>query len=101
MVLLSKDVEDLTDEVDGVQVDVAAVQGDVAAVQDDVVLVAADVERNSADITTLGTRGTWCSYRDGQWNTADSTITYDRLTISDSNNMNIAGTPLDVNTGNY
>jgi len=125
VVLLTKDVEDLTDEVDGVQVDVAAVQGDVAAVQgdvavvqadvasnqgdiaviqgdvsavqDDVVVVAGDVERNSADITTLATFGTWCGeqYR---WATV-GTITYDSITFSASNNMNIGATPLDINTG--
>ena len=91
MVLLSKDVEDLTEEVDGVQVD-------MGAVQDDVVAVAADVERNSADITTLGTMGHWCGEQDGPWSTV-GTITYDSITYSDSNNMNIAATPLDINTG--
>ena len=60
--LLTRDVKDLQEEVDGVHGDVAEVQGDVAAVQDDVIAVAEDLERNSADITSLGTRGTWCSY---------------------------------------
>ena len=90
MVLLTKDVEDLQEEVDGVQ-------GDVAAVQDDVVAVAEDVERNSADITTLATMGTWCGTKK-EWYTV-GTITYDSITYSDSNNMNIAATPLDINTG--
>ena len=90
MVLLTKDVEDLREEVDGVQ-------GDVAAVQDDVVAVAEDVERNSADITTLATMGTWCATKK-EWYTV-GTITYDSITYSDSNNMNIAATPLDINTG--
>ena len=90
MVLLTKDVEDLQEEVDGVQ-------GDVAAVQDDVVAVAEDVERNSADITRLATMGTWCATKK-EWYTV-GTITYDSITYSDSNNMNIAATPLDINTG--
>ena len=73
-----------------------------SAVQNDVVAVAADVERNSADITTLATFGIWCGEQD-QWTTdgttTDGTITYDSITFSASNNMNIAATPLDINTG--
>ena len=100
MVLLSKDVEDLTDEVEGVQGDVAAVQGEVIA-------VAEDVERNSADITTLKVMGHWCATQSSWDRVVNSgirdtvgTITYDRLTYSDSN-MNFTGTPLDIKTGKY
>ena len=76
---------------------ITEIQGDVVAVQDDVIVVAADVERNSADITTLATMGHWCGFREDQWNTV-GTITYKRITFSASN-MNITGTPLDINTG--
>ena len=58
--LLTRDVEDLQEEVDvvqgdvsAVQGDVATVQGDVAAVQDDIVSVAVDVEKNAANITKV------------------------------------------------
>ena len=97
MVLLSKDVEDLTEEVDGVQVAVAAVQGDVAVVQDEVIAVAKDVERNTADITTLAVMGHWCAAQH-DWTTL-GTINYGSLTFSASKNMNIDTTPLDITTG--
>ena len=103
--LLSRDVDDLQDDVEEnsanitkVFKDVAAVQEDVSAVQDDVVVVAGDVERNSADITTLTTVGYWCGEQ-SSWDTV-GTITYDRLSFSNSNNMEITSTPLDINTGN-
>ena len=106
VVVLSLDVEDLQDE--------------VIAVQDEVVTVAEDVERNSlnisdvaadfaslsssdhqqaAQIQSLGTRGTWCGYQVDSWNKVGA-ITYNYTSFSDSN-MNITGTPLDTNTGNY
>ena len=110
--LLSRDVDDLQDDVASVTEDVernsanitnvledvAAVQGDVAALQDDVVAVADDVESNSAAITTLGVLGSWCATKN-DWSTV-GTITYDILTYSDSNNMEITSTPLDINSGN-
>ena len=70
----------------------------IVAVQDDVIVVAADVEKHSADITTLATFGTWCGVKNIIWD-AVGTITYDRITFSDSKNMNIAVPPLDINTG--
>ena len=105
--LLSRDVDDLQDDVASVTEDVernsanitnvledvAAVQGDVGALQDDVVAVADDVESNSAAITTLGVLGSWCATKN-DWSTV-GTITYDILTYSDSNNMEITSTPLD------
>ena len=53
------------------------------------------MERNSADITSLGARGSWCAFQDS-W-TSVRTITYDRLTHSDTN-MNV-GSPLNRYTG--
>ena len=86
----------MKDDVAAVQNDVTSVHNDVTAVQDDVTSMAADMERNSADITSLGVRGHWCVVQD-HWNTV-GTITYDTITYSDSN-LNIATTPLDINTG--
>ena len=99
MELLSRDVEDLTEDVEKNSANITKVSEDVAAVQDDAIVVANDVERNSADITTLATMGAWCGEK-YIWETV-GTITYDRITYSDSNNMDITGTPLDINTGFY
>ena len=67
--------------------------------EQNIVAVAEDVQRNSADISTLATIGYWCAEQiSGR---TVGTITYDRITYSNSNNMNIATTPLDINTGNY
>ncbi len=96
----SANITKVFEDVAAVQGDVAAVKGDVAAVQDDVVSVAEDVERNSAEITTLGVMGSWCAARTSYWSTGNiGTITYDSLTFSSSNNMNLAAIPLDINTG--
>ena len=95
--LLSRDVDDLQDDVEENSANMTKVFEDVATVQDNVVVVAADVERNSVDITTLATTGTWCGYQD-YWSPV-GTINYDSLTFSASNNMNYAATPLDINTG--
>ena len=106
VLLLSRDVDDLQEDVEEnsaiitkVVEDVTMIQGDVAAVQDDVIAVEGDVWRNSADISTLATTGTWCGYQD-VWNKV-GTINYNSITFSASNNLNIAVTPLDINTGNY
>ena len=80
------------------QGDISEIQGDVSAVQEDIRALAGDVERNSADITTLATTGAWCGVKAVLKKTV-GTITYDYLTISASNNMNIDVTPLDINTG--
>ena len=93
------DVAEIQGDVSVVQGDVAAVQGDVSVVQNDVVAVAEDVNRNSADITSLSTRGTWCSSSYEKWSTV-GTITYDHLTFSDSKNMDLTGAPLNINSGN-
>ena len=50
-------------------------------------------------IESLDTRGYWCAFQNGPW-TSVSTITYDYLTFSFSNNMEITKTPLDINSGN-
>ena len=57
-----------------------------------------EIESLSSQIDSLGARGHWCGYQH-QWTTV-GTITYERLTFSDSN-MNITATPLDINTGRY
>ena len=90
--LLTRDVGDLQD-------DVTTVQDEVVAVAEDVESLSSSDQQQAAQIQSLGTRGTWCGYIFGPWNTV-GTITYDSLTFSDSN-MEIAGTPLDINTGNY
>ena len=91
------DVASNQGDISEIQDDITEIQEDVSAVQDDVIVVAADVERNSADITTLATFGTWCGVQN-DWDTV-GTITYERITFSASNNMNLAATPLDLNTG--
>ena len=100
---MEKNIMRNEEKITAVQADVGSnqdaiteIQGDVAAVQDDVIVVAADVEKNAADISTLATMGHWCGVQD-YW-TKVGTITYNRITFSDSN-MNIAATPLDINTG--
>lgn len=55
------------------------------------------IEDQASKIKSLGTRGTWCGYKHS-WKTV-GTITYENLTISNSNNMEITRTPLDINTG--
>ena len=57
-------------------------------------------EEQASQIKSLATRGSWCAYKNGPW-TSVGTITYDRLSISDTNNMDITGTPLDINSGFY
>lgn len=52
---------------------------------------------NIKRLDSQATRGSWCAYK-GKWNTG-GTVTYDKLTLSDSN-MNITDTPLDIKTGN-
>ena len=54
-------------------------------------------EELAEQIGSLSIRGSWCGYQD-VWN-SKGTVTYDRLTFSNSNNMEITGTPLDINTG--
>ena len=92
VVLLSKEVDDL-------QEDVASVQDDIVVVADDVESLTSSDQLQNSQIESLGTRGTWCGYQSG-WTTV-GTINYDSLTFSDSNMMEITGTPLDINTGNY
>ena len=55
-----------------------------------------EIESLSSQIDSLGVRGHWSGHQD-RWDPV-GTITYDHLTYSDSN-MNITGTPLDINTG--
>ena len=117
VLLLSRDVDDL-------QEDVISVTGDVEKNSANITKVFEDVEENSALITnilddvvsltssdqqqameieslssqndSLGARGHWCGYK-YSWSSV-STIPFDYINFSDSN-MNITGTPLDVNTG--
>ena len=127
--LLTRDVEEVQEEVDGVQQDVAIIQDAIVSVAADVeknsgliTEVSLDVESNSANIInvledmvsltssdqqqstqllSLSTRGMWCSSNLGPWNRGHSTITYNNLTIYDSNNMDINETPLNISTGTY
>ena len=55
------------------------------------------ISRNEFEIDYLRTQGFWCGFQN-EWHTGSSTITYDRLTFSGST-MNIAVTPLDIETG--
>ena len=56
------------------------------------------IESLSSQIDSLGARGHWCATRtQDDWRTP-GTITYERITYSDSN-MNISALPLDINTG--
>jgi len=119
-----KDVAAVQEDVSAVQGDIAAVQEDVEEnsalitnVIDDVVsltssdqqqtmqiesLTSSDqqqtmqIETLASQIDMLGARSHWCGYQ-GSWGTV-GTITYDYIFYSDSN-MNITGTPLDINTG--
>ena len=52
------------------------------------------------DITTLSTHGAWCGYNDGWIYSGNTIVTYDTITLQETN-MNITGTPLDINTGKY
>ena len=56
-----------------------------------------NIIRNEEKISKLSTRGTWCGYTKGAWNTT-GTIFYDRLLISDTNRK-ISKSPLDIKTG--
>ena len=58
---------------------------------------AMQIEMQASQLVSLGTRGIWCAYKNTTTNVG--TITYDRLLFSDYNNMEITGTPLDINTG--
>ena len=97
---LNQTIADILERMEEMEKNIMSNQEKITAVQDDVVTVAEDVERNSANINSLGARGSWCAARSkDSWSTDYSTITYDVLTYSDSN-MNITGTPLDIDTGN-
>ena len=52
----------------------------------------------ASQIQSLGTRGTWCAYKD-YWNKV-GIISYDRLTFR-STNMHITRVPLNTNTGDF
>ena len=121
----SANITKVFEDVASVQEDVAAVHNEVIIVAEDVekneaniTIVFEDVDSltnsyqqqaiqidllTSSDhhqdslIQSLGMRGTWCGHQD-IWTTDNSIITYDKLTLSDTN-MNFTGTPLDINTG--
>ena len=67
--------------------------------QDVVNLKASDLEQQT-EIESLSTNGKWCAWTYGAWTTT-GTINYQSLTFSDSNNMEITGTPMDINSGIY
>ena len=122
------DVVSVTADTERNSANITKVSEDLSAVQEDVVSnftkVSEDIEENSALITnvfedvvsltssyqqqefqieslssqivSLGARGHWCGYQN-TW-TSVGTINYDTITFADSN-MNITGTPLDINTG--
>merc|ERR1711860_392085 len=69
----------------------------ITNVFEDVVSLITSYQQQEFQIESLGARGTWCGYQDGSWSKV-GTITYDRLTYSDSN-LNVTGTPLDIDTG--
>ena len=98
MVLLTKDVEELNEEVSGVQDDVITVAEDVNNLKASDEQQETRIEDNIKILDSLKTRGTWCGYQNG-WDTV-GTITYDRLTFSDTNINNGTPTPLDILTGN-
>ena len=86
----SKNIEGISTVVDGHKTKVDNVTQDVLS------LKASDKQQENR-IESLSTNGKWCAYKYGPWTTTD-TITYDSLTFSDTN-MDIPGTPLDINTG--
>ena len=55
------------------------------------------IEDNIQRLDTLSTRGRWCGYK-YEWSTDNSIITYDSYFFTDTN-MNVSGTPLDINSG--
>ena len=59
-----------------------------------------DQTRVHYQIADMSRHGKWCGYQD-IWNTANSIITYDSLKQHSSSYMDIIGTPLNINTGNY
>ena len=104
VLLLSRDVDDLQEDVATVQDDVEENSAMIANVFDDLVsLTSSDqqqdvkIESLSSQIDSLGARGHWCGYQK-EWRSTVGTITYERLTYTDSN-MNITDNPLDINTG--
>jgi len=121
---LQEEVDGVTEDVERNSADITKVFEDVSAVQDDVTEVFEDVvsltssfqqqtiqiesltssdQLQASQIQSLGTRGEWCSIRKNDlgpaWTTI-GTITYDRLTFSNSNNIP-TGTPLDISTGMF
>ena len=123
----SANITKVFEDVAAVQEDVAAVHNEVVVVAEDVEKNAANITivfedvvsltnsyqqqaikidsltssdlHQASQIQSLGLRGAWCGHKE-TWTTDNSLITYDTLTFSDTN-MNITGTPLDINTGNY
>ena len=109
--LLSRDVDDLQEDVEENSALITDVFEDVVSLtssdQQHTLQIeslnssyqkqAIEIESLSSQIDSLGARGHWCGYQ-YSWDTAYSIINYDKLTLSDSN-MNITGTPLDTKTG--
>jgi len=87
--LLSRDVEDL-------QEDVEENSALITNVIDDVVSLTSSNQQQTMQIESLGARSHWCGYQN-LW-TSVGTITYNNIFFSDSN-MNITADPLDINTG--
>ncbi len=99
VVLLTKDVEDLQDEVIIVAEDVESLTSSDQQQTSQIASLTSSDQQQTFQISSLATRGTWCGYQN-YWNTV-GTITYDSLTFSNSNNMDLNGTPLNMNTGKF
>ena len=93
---LNQTISDILEEMEDMKKNIMRNEEKITDNELSVFLLTRNVEENSDDITSLGLRGHWCGYR-YLWETGPGTITYERITYSDSN-MN-TGTPLDINTG--
>ena len=90
---LDSKIKQISKVVDGHGTKLYSVAQDVAN------LKASDLEQQT-EIESLSTNGKWCAWNYGAWTTV-GTIKYQKLTFSDSNNMEITGTPMDINSGIY
>ena len=75
-----------------------ALSEDVTELEDDVINVSSTLQQQETQIRELSVQGRWCGSHNDNWREDNSVITYDKMIFS-STNMNIPGTPLDIDTG--
>ena len=97
VVFVAEDVEKNSVLITNMSEDVASLISSDQLQTAQIASLASSDQHQALMMGALGIRGTWCSHITGPWDTV-GTITYDRLTFSDTN-MNITSTPLDINTG--